>query len=124
MQFEEESPKQYVDIARAPDKEMRPDRPVPPGCGQEAAEGGAVTPRTQKQTLTAWGAMRATGRWRATVRRRSQSDRNAMSDDDRVVANEDLLDYQAHDSLALQHVKRISGAAQAAKETRESLGKA
>ena len=24
MQFEEESPKQYVDIARAPDKEMRP----------------------------------------------------------------------------------------------------
>ena len=31
MQVEEESPKQYVDIARAPDKEMRPDRPVPPG---------------------------------------------------------------------------------------------
>jgi len=24
MQVEEESPKQYVDIARAPDKEMRP----------------------------------------------------------------------------------------------------
>jgi len=36
MQIEEESPKQYVDIARAPDKEMRPDRPVPAGCGQEA----------------------------------------------------------------------------------------
>ena len=35
MQVEEESPKQYVDIARAPDKEMRPDRPVPPGCGQD-----------------------------------------------------------------------------------------
>ena len=31
MQFEEESPKQYADIARAPDKEMRPDRPVPSG---------------------------------------------------------------------------------------------
>ncbi len=31
MQVEEESPKQYVDIARAPDKEMRPDRPVPSG---------------------------------------------------------------------------------------------
>ena len=31
MQFEEESPKQYVDIARAPDNEMRPDRPVPSG---------------------------------------------------------------------------------------------
>jgi len=31
MQVEEESPKQYVDIARAPDKEMRPERPVPSG---------------------------------------------------------------------------------------------
>src|SRR5262252_3957111 len=31
MQVEEESPKQYVDIARAPDKEMRPERPVPLG---------------------------------------------------------------------------------------------
>jgi hypothetical protein len=31
MQFEEEGPKQYVDIARAPDKEMRPDCPVPFG---------------------------------------------------------------------------------------------
>jgi hypothetical protein len=34
MQFKEESPKQYVDIARAPDEEMRPDCPVPSGCGQ------------------------------------------------------------------------------------------
>ena len=31
MQLEEESPKQYVDIARVPDKEMRPERPVPSG---------------------------------------------------------------------------------------------
>ena len=31
MQFEEETPKQYVDIARGPDKEMHPDRPVPSG---------------------------------------------------------------------------------------------
>jgi hypothetical protein len=31
MQFEEEGPKEYVDISRAPDKEMRPDRPVPSG---------------------------------------------------------------------------------------------
>src|SRR5215813_10629922 len=31
MQVEEESPKQYVDIARAPDKDMRPERPVPLG---------------------------------------------------------------------------------------------
>ena len=31
MQFEEEGPKEYVNISRAPDKEMRPDRPVPSG---------------------------------------------------------------------------------------------
>ena len=31
MQVEEESPKQYVDIARGPDEEMRPGRPVPFG---------------------------------------------------------------------------------------------
>ena len=31
MQFEEESPQQYVDIARVPDEEMRPERPVPFG---------------------------------------------------------------------------------------------
>jgi hypothetical protein len=31
MQFKEESPKQYVDIARVPDDEMRPDCPVPFG---------------------------------------------------------------------------------------------
>jgi len=35
MQFEEEDPKEYVDISRAPHEEMRPDRPVPPGCGQD-----------------------------------------------------------------------------------------
>jgi len=42
MQFKEEGPKEYVDISRAPHEEMRPDRPVPSGCGQGHAEGGAV----------------------------------------------------------------------------------
>jgi len=35
MQFKEEDPKEYVDISRVRDEEMRPDRPVPPGCGQD-----------------------------------------------------------------------------------------
>ena len=71
MQFEEESPQPYVDIARAPDKEMRPQagafrlrfinlplgdgrrrgvvarRPVPPGCGQDG-------PRRAEQCLRPW----------------------------------------------------------------------
>jgi hypothetical protein len=38
MQFEEESPQQYVDIARVPDEEMRPERPVPSGCGQDGMD--------------------------------------------------------------------------------------
>ena len=37
MQVEEESPKQYVDIARGPDEEMRPDRPVPFGVAARTA---------------------------------------------------------------------------------------
>ena len=47
-----------------------------------------------------------------------------MPDDDRVVANEDVLDDEAHDSLAPHDVKRVSGAAQTAEERLESLGKA
>ena len=47
-----------------------------------------------------------------------------MPDDDRVVANEDVLDDEAHDSLALIDVKRVGGAAQTTEECRESLGKA
>ena len=47
-----------------------------------------------------------------------------MPDDDRVVANEDVLDDEAHDSLAFQDVKCVGGATQAAEERRQSLGKA
>ena len=47
-----------------------------------------------------------------------------MPDDDRVVANEDVLDDEAHDSLALDDVKGVGGAAQMAQERRERLGKA
>lgn len=35
MQCKEEGEKEYVDISRDPDEEMRPDRPVPAGCGQD-----------------------------------------------------------------------------------------
>jgi hypothetical protein len=68
--------------------------------------------------------MGATGSYRAAIRRRRQTDGDAMSDDDRVVANEDVLDYEAHDSLALNDIKRVGGAAQTSKKRRERLGKA
>ena len=47
-----------------------------------------------------------------------------MPDDDRVLADEDVFDDQAHDSLALNDVKRVGGAAQPTEERRESLGQA
>ena len=48
MQVEEEGPKEYVDISRAPDKEMRPDRLVPSGvAARRPADGGAVPARSR-----------------------------------------------------------------------------
>ena len=47
-----------------------------------------------------------------------------MPNDDCVVADEDVLDDQAHDSLALQDVERVGGVAQPAEERRESLSQA
>ena len=72
-------------------------------------QGSGITPRTQKQTSAIRRVMGPAGNWRAAVRRGRQSDRNAMPDDDRVVADEDVLDDQPHDSLALIDVKRVGG---------------
>ena len=47
-----------------------------------------------------------------------------MPDDDRVVADEDVLDDETHDSLALDDVKRVGGAAQTTEERREGFCKA
>ena len=47
-----------------------------------------------------------------------------MPDDNRVIADEDILDDQAHDSLALHDVKRVGSAAQTAEKRREGLGQA
>ena len=47
-----------------------------------------------------------------------------MPDDDRVVADEDVLDDEAHDSLPLNDVKRIGGAVQTTEERGKRLGKA
>jgi hypothetical protein len=47
-----------------------------------------------------------------------------MPDDDRVVADEDVLDDESHHSLPLDDVKRVGGAAQTTEERRERLGKA
>ena len=58
------------------------------------------------------------------MRRGHRPDGDAMPDDDRVVADEDFLDDEAHDSLPLDDVKRVGGAAQTTEERRERLSKA
>lgn len=45
-----------------------------------------------------------------------------MPDDDCVIADEDIFDDKAHDSLALNDVKGVGSAAETAEERRESLG--
>ena len=47
-----------------------------------------------------------------------------MADDDSVVANEDVLDDEAYDSLALNDVSGVGGTTQTAEKRCESLGKA
>jgi retron-type reverse transcriptase len=72
--------------------------------GRGIPQGSPITPRTQKQTLSAWGDGGATGGRRAAQRRGRRTDGNAMPDDDSVVADEDVLDDEANDSLPLKDV--------------------
>ena len=47
-----------------------------------------------------------------------------MADNDGVVADEDVFDDEAYDSLPLRDVKRVGDAAQSAEKRREGLGQA
>jgi hypothetical protein len=60
-----------------------------------------ITPGTQKQTLSAERLVGAVGGCRTALRRWRQADGNAVPDDDSFIADADVLDDEAHDSLAL-----------------------
>jgi hypothetical protein len=47
-----------------------------------------------------------------------------MADDDTVIANENVLDDETHNSLTLDDVERVGGTAQATEERREGFCKA
>ena len=74
-------------------------------------QGGVATPLTQKVTLRVLERFGATRGWRCAGGRGWRGERDAVSDDDGVVADQNFLDDQAHDSLALKDIKRIGGAA-------------
>ena len=101
---------------------LRP--PGTPDSRANLAKVGAVTPRTQKETLAVWGALGLTRSGRATTGRGCRGNRNAMADDDGVVSYQDFFDDETHDSLALHDIKRVGGAAQSGEERRERLGQA
>src|ERR1039457_5670930 len=82
---------------------------------------GESTPLTQKVTLRVLDAFGATRGWRCAGGRGWRGERDAVADNDGVVADQNFLDDEAHDSLALEDVKRVGGAAQSCEERRESL---
>src|ERR1700675_4607416 len=74
-------------------------------------QGSPITPLTQKVTLVARRAFSAArSRWAPVIWPRSRDHGNAVSNDDGVVAHENFLDHQAHDTLAFGNIKRIGGA--------------
>jgi group II intron reverse transcriptase/maturase len=75
-------------------------------------QGSVITPLTQKVTLVARSAFSAArGRWAPVIWPRSRGHGNAVSNNDGVIAHENFLDHQAHDTLAFGNIKRIGSAA-------------
>jgi hypothetical protein len=82
------------------------------------ASNGEITPLTQKVTLRVLDAFGATRGWRCAAGRGWHGERDAVADNDGVVADQNFLDDEAYDSLALEDVKRVGGAAQSCEERR------
>ena len=85
---------------------------------------GDTTSLTQKVILRVWAPFSSIRGRRGTLRRGWRGDRDAVADSDGVVADQDVLDDETHDSLALDDIKRVGGTAQSGEERRESLGQA
>ena len=74
-------------------------------------QGSVSTPLTQKVTLTARLVLGPIGGCRATISRGSGRNGDAMADSDGVVADQDLLDHEPYDSLALKDIERVCSGA-------------
>jgi RNA-directed DNA polymerase len=89
---------------------------------QGTPQGGPITPRTQRQTSSASRTGGRIASCRAAIRRRYQTYGDAMADDDAVVADEDVLDDESDDALALDDVKSVRGTAQSGEKRSKRLG--
>ena len=70
---------------------------------------GEATPLTQKVISADRGAAGAPGD-RRVIGRRGRRDRDAVPNEDRVIADQNLLDDESDDSLPFQNVERVSAA--------------
>jgi len=84
-------------------------------------QGGVSTARTQKVTSVLSEIIGPTRQRRAAPVRRSRWHGNAVAEHDRIIANEHLLDHQAHDTLPFDHVERVGGSTQPREKLRERL---
>src|SRR5229473_3898716 len=93
-------------------------------CRKILATRGLTTPRTQKVTSVVCEVIGGIRGWAVVPIRWSRWNGNAVAYHDRVIADEHLLDDQAHDPLPLDDVERIGGHSQTSQKRRERLGQA
>jgi RNA-directed DNA polymerase len=87
-------------------------------------QGGTLTPLTQKVILRIWGTPGVpSGGWRAAGRGRC-SDRNAVSNNEGVIADQNVLDDESHDSLPFHDIERVGRVSQSCQKSSESLRQA
>jgi hypothetical protein len=84
-------------------------------------QGGVITPRTQKVMSAVSKVIRVSRGCRATSVRWRRWRGDAVTDNDRVIADQNLLDDQANDTLTFDYVKRIGGHSQSREEGGERL---
>src|SRR5882757_10492377 len=94
------------------------------GHGHFLAKGGDITPLTQKVILRIWGTPGVpSGGWRAAGRGRC-NDRNAVSNNEGVIADQNVLDDESHDSLPFHDIERVGRVSQSCQKSGESLRQA
>src|SRR3972149_10440987 len=85
------------------------------------ASKGLITPRTQKVASVGSGIIGANQRRGTASVRWYRWNGNAVTDHDRVIADQHLLDEQAHEALPLEDVQRVRRYPQPGEQRRERL---
>jgi hypothetical protein len=84
-------------------------------------QGSPITPLTQKVISGSRAAFETPGGRRRAVGWGRRRERDAVPNDDRVVADQNVLDDESHDALPFRDIESVGGAAQSRQERCESL---